>query len=627
MKERDDRMTMLLTILRLTAFLLSATGYVAVARAYWKITPRASYIFVFSAQALVMYFAGLAGVLVYAAYALFGGGIVLLVALILNKKIKLAYNISSLSAIGLAFVAVFGAITASLIDTFFVHYDNFSHWAVVVKYMLVTDRIPDAASAIIDFKSYPLGSSSFLYYVGRIVGNGEGIMLAGQAILLFASFYAVFGAIRDQKRFLLAALLGLGCSAMAYFNISIRINNLLVDFLLPVLALAVIGVLLVERKRFSTACLACLPVLGLLAIVKNTGIFFALLGYVFLLYRSVQFQRADLKLRPFFWGALGTIVLSLLPLILWNVHTSLAFPVDAGKFSYDFQTLSSFSIDKTPEQIRYIVQLFLYTATSLSQLPTLGFVLFNAIAVVVYLVARFVFHKRWKLLVTLLIMDAAVVLYYGGILAMYILSMPLDEAMRLAGFDRYASSMILFLIGVVSMRLTMDVENSFYQQQGERRDYRAFKSLAAKNTYQAATVVFSIAAGLMLLSELNGMNSSKAAYPETLPARVAAITGDNWHAPDNDTRYLFYSSDKDNEVSSYELPYVGRYFLFVSQVDAVRDFSDETFMGQIQTYDKFVILESTPAIQAYMKKHANLPGEAGIYDVRETFPEAVIPEK
>ena len=110
-------MTMLLTMLRLSAFLLSAAGYVAVARAYWKITPRASYIFVFSAQALIIYFAGLVGVLAYAAYALFGLGIVLLVALILNKKIKLAYNTSSLSAINLAFVAVFGAITASLIDT------------------------------------------------------------------------------------------------------------------------------------------------------------------------------------------------------------------------------------------------------------------------------------------------------------------------------------------------------------------------------------------------------------------------------------------------------------------------------------------------------------------------------
>ena len=619
-------MALLLTLLRLTAFLLSAVGYVALARAYWKITPRASYIFVFSAQALIIYFAGLAGVLAYAAYALFGGGIVLLVTMILNKKIKLAYNTSSLSAINLAFIAVFGAITASLIDTFFVHYDNFSHWAVVVKYMLVTDRFPDAASAIIDFKSYPLGSSSFLYYFGKIVGNGEGVMLVGQSILLFAGFYAVFGAIRDQKRFMLSALLGLGCSAMAYFNISIRINNLLVDFLLPVLALAAIGVLLVERKRFFTACLAVLPVLGLLVIVKNTGIFFALLGYVFLLYRSVQFQNADAKLRPFFWGALLTIVLSLAPLILWNMHTAATFPSDAGKFSYDFQTLSSFTLDKTSAQITYIVQLFLYTATQISQLPTLGFVIFNGIAILSYLVARFVFHKKWKLLGTLLLLDLAVVLYYGGILAMYILSMPLDEALRLAGFERYASSMILFLIGAVSMRLMMDLENSFYQQQGERRDYRAFRSLTSKNVYQAATVALSMAAGLILLSELNGMNSNRADYPESLPARVSAVTGDNWHAPDDDTRYLFFSSDKDNEVSSYELPYVGRYFLFASQVDAVSEFSEDAFMGQIQTYDKFVILESTPEIRAYMKAHANLPGDVGIYDVRETFPEAVIPE-
>ncbi len=619
-------MTMLLTILRLSAFLLSAVGYVAFSRAYWKITPRASYIFVFSAQALILYFAGLVGVLSYAAYALFGFGIVLLVALILNKKIKLAYNVSSLSAINLAFVVVFGAITASLIDTFFVHYDNFSHWAVVVKYMLVTDRIPDAASAIIDFKSYPLGSSSFLYYFGRIVGNGEGIMLVGQATLLFACFYAVFGAIRDQKRFLLAALLGLGCSAMAYFNISIRINNLLVDFLLPALALAVIGVLLVERNKFFTAYLAVLPVLGLLSIVKNTGVIFALLGSVFLVYRAVQVQNADAKLRPFFWGALLTIGLSLVPLILWNVHTSLAFASDAGKFSYDFQSLASFTLDKTPEQILYIVQLFLYTATSLSELPTLGFVVFNGIAIVTYLVARFGFHKKWKLLGTLLLLDLAVVLYYTGILAMYILSMPLNEALWLAGFERYGSSMILFLIGALSMRLTMDVENSFYQQQGEKRDYRAFRSLTAKNIYQTATVILSLAAGLMLLSELNGMNSNREDYPKTLPARVSALTGDNWHAPDNDTRYLFYSSDKDNEVTNYELPYVGRYFLFASQVDAVSDFADDTFMGQIQTYDQFVILESTPAIQAYMQAHANLPGDPGIYDVAETFSEAEIPQ-
>ena len=619
-------MAMMLTVLRLLAFLLSAAGYVAVARAYWKITPRASYLFVFSAEAVLIYFAGLTGVLSYAAYALFGGGIVLLVVLLANHKIKLAYNTSSINATNLAFVVTLGIITASLLTTSFVHYDNFSHWAVVVKYMLVTDRIPDAASAIIDFKSYPLGSSSFLYFVSRIVGNSEGVMLVGQGMLLFSSFYAVFGAIRDQKRFLLAALLGLGCSIMAFFNISIRINNLLVDFLLPALALGSIGVLLVERKKFSTACLAVLPVLALLTIVKNTGIFFAILGYVFLISRSVQFLYADSKLRPFFWGALGIIGLSLVPLIAWNIHTSLAFPTDAGKFSYDFQTLSSFAIDKTPAQVQQIVNLFLVTATSLSQLPTLGFVVFNGVSIAAYLVARFALHKKWKLLRTLLVLDLAVVLYYAGILAMYIVSMPLEEAQRLAGFDRYASSMILFLMGAVSMRLTMDVENSFYVQQGEHRDYRAYYSLTTKNIYQIATVAFALAAGLILLSELNGMNSIKADYPKTLPARVSAITGDRWEVPDNKTRYLFYSSDKEQEVTSYELPYVGRYFLFAAQVDAVSKFADDTFLNQIQTYDKFVIFEAMPEIRAYMQKHANLPGDPGIYDVRETFPDAVIPQ-
>ncbi len=615
-----------MTVLRLVAFLVSLAGYVAAVRTYWKISPRASYIFVFSGLALLMYFAGLAGVLLYAAYALFGLGIVLLILLAIQKKLKLAYNLSSLNLLNLAFVAVFILIAVSLINTRFVHYDNFSHWAVVVKYMLVTDRIPDAASAIIDFKSYPLGSSSFLYYVCRIVGNSEGIMLVGQSMLLFASFYAVFGVIRDQKRFLLATLIGVGCSIMAYFNISIRINNLLVDFLLPALALAAIGVMLSERKSFLRACVASLPVLGLLVIVKNTGIFFALLGYVYLLHRSVQTQRQDAKLRPFFWAALVTIIISLVPLILWNIHTSLAFPDNSSKFSYDFQTLSSFAIDKTPEQIQSIVQLFLQTVTDVKQLTTFGFLIFNGVALAAYLVARFVFHKHWKLLKTLLFLDLAVVLYYGGILGMYIVSMPLDEALRIAGFERYASSMILFLLGALTMQITMDVEDSFYVQQGERRDYRAFRSLTTKNLYQSATLAFAILASLMLISELNGMNSIKQSYSSSLPSEVETMVGDNWHALDNDTRYLFYASDTDSQVSSYYLPYVARYFLFVSQVDAVSEFTDDAFMGQIQTYDKFVILESTPAIRAYMQAHANLPGDPGVYDVRETFAEAVIPE-
>ena len=618
-------MQIAITILRLIAFALSTAGYVAFVRVYWRITPRASYIFVLSSLACLMYFAGLMNVLLAGAYALFFGGIALFLLALIKRKLALAFNASSLSAMNIGFTLGLAFLIASLIDTKFVHYDNFSHWAVVVKSMLIENHIPTAASAIIDFKSYPLGSSSFLYYFCRVVGSSEGVMLTGQGILLTACFYAVFGVIRDYKRFLLSALLGLGCAVLAFFNISIRVNNLLVDFLLPALALAALGSLSAEQASFRSMCVSVAPVLGLLVITKNTGIFFAALVYAFLLYRAVKLRKTQEKPRPYLWLALAAIAVSLLPLVLWNLHTALAFTGTTSKFSYDLGALSSLSIDKTQEQVSAITSLFFKTAVSLNLRATQGILLFNALALAAYFVARFALNKRWKLLKVLLALDIALVLYYAGILGMYIVSMPPDEALRLAGFDRYASSMVLLFIGALTMCAVSDVEQSFYIQQGERRDVRAFKSLTSKNLYQAATVALTLAAAMVLVSEFNGMNSMKAAYDASLPAKVEAMVGDTWAPEDDSTRYLFYATDTNEQVSNYYLPYVGRYFLFASQVDAVSAFDEAAFMGQIQTYDKFVILESTPKIRAYLQAHAGLPGDPGIYDVRDTFPEAVIP--
>jgi hypothetical protein len=145
-------------------------------------------------------------------------------------------------------------------------------------------------------------------------------------------------------------------------------------------------------------------------------------------------------------------------------------------------------------------------------------------------------------------------------------------------------------------------------------------------SYQIATALFAFAAALMLLSELNGMNSMKRAYPDTLPARMEAVAGDNWSAPDNETRYLVYATDTDGQVSDFYVRYVARYFLFAAQVDAVSDFQTNTFLKEIRTYDKFVILESTPAIRAFLAAHTTLPGEPGVYDVQNTFAELAAPQ-
>lgn len=617
-------MALALTLLRLAAFAVSTIGYVAAARVYGKVSACASYIFVLSSLSCLIYLAGLVNLLLPAAYLLFFGGIALFVFLLVKRKFSLAYNRSSLSMLNLGFAAGLIVLVASLIGTKFVHYDNFSHWAVVVKNLLVTNRFPDASSAIIDFKNYPLGSSSFLYYFCRVVGSAQGVMLTGQALLLLACVYAMFGVIRDTRRFLLVALLGLCCSSMAIFNISIRINNLLVDFLLPLLALAGIAIVAAGEKRFPAACLTALPVLALLVVVKSTGIFFALLCYIFILFSAFQQKKADRSGAAYVRPAIRTVLLSLTTIILWSVHTSLAFAGENLKFSYNPATLAATFAGRSPGQIHAIVLAFLRAAVSLEIPATRGILIFNVLALLAYLIARFAFRKRWKLLGTLIALDASVVFYYAGVLGMYLTSMPLNEAMGLAGFERYASSIALFLIGALSMRAVGDLERSFYLQRGTGKDGRVYKSLFSKNLYQSTAMGLTLITALILLSEFNGMNSAARSYSELLPARVEALVGDNWSSADNETRYLIYASNEDGEVSNYYLRYVGRYFLFASYVDTTSEIPDKDFMNRIQGYDRFVILQSTPAIQKFMETYAKLPGEPGVYDVHTTFSDAAV---
>lgn len=612
---------MLLSLVLFMAVMLSIFGYVVFFRTCCGIPARSSYIFTLSLIGCVVYFAGLLNVLEPVCYAVLGLGYVLILVMFFTHRTTLFFVRKPLNLLTLSFILGAAVVLVFLSGYQMIHYDNFSHWAVAVKYMLMTGRIPDAASAIIDFKSYPLGTTSFIYFICRFAGNQQGMMLVAQGMLIFACFYAIFGVIRDTKRFMLIALLGMCLMFMTHFNVSIRVNNLLVDFLLPLYALAAIGCVCECKTDICKACIVVVPVIAMLLIVKTTGVFFALPCFAFLLYRNRWVRKQQLAhATPASWQwILGCAALALSTLIAWNVHTSIAFADTASKFSYDLSNLSELTLDKSPEDIQAIVQLFFQTAFSLDQLPTQGILLFHALAIVAYLDARVLCHKRWKLMKTLLLMDAMMVLYYGGILLLYVFSMPLDEALRLAGFDRYASSMVLFFIGGLAMQATADVENSFYIQQGEIRDYRAFKSVNTKSIYQTCSLVFSCIAALLLFNEISSMDELQSHYDETLPAKAAAVVGDNWTGV-SDVRCLMYATDTDRQISDYYLQYVGRYLIFTPNVDAVSEFDRQTFGDFISTYDYFVIVESDANIKDYMRTHAGLEGAPGIYAVTDDAP-------
>lgn len=627
-------MMWLTVVLRFGALMLSVVGYTAFARAFLAIPRYFSYLFSLSAIGCAVFVAGLLGWLAAAVYPIFGLGILLLLVVLLSGKFRAAFRRPTLTLANMLFLIWFAVTFTSLINYRLIHYDNFSHWALVVKQMLITGRFPDAGSALIDFQNYPLGTSAFLYYVGKVVGHSDGVMLVGQSLLIFACFYALFGAIRDTKRFLLIALTGLFGAVMSHFNISIRINNLLVDYLLPLYALAVIAGLLECGKRYAVGCLAAIPVLGMLLVIKSTGMFFAIPAFLFLLYQGCVTSRG----KPFWQraltalGGLLTIAASTAFLWLWNAHEASTFAGEASKFSIDWQALlrmnwrnlAAMVPDKTPEQMAAIAALFVQTVFSPGQLATQGWLLVNALALVAWLNARFGFGLRWKLLRVLVLADLLMVVYDAGILVFYIVSMPLNEALRLAGFERYAASMLLFVIGVLGLCTVRDVERSLYVQQGEERDYRAFKTLQSKRVYMGSTLLAFTLAMLLLVTDLAGMNALQENYANTLPAHAETVLGNRWE-PGDTRRYLLYAPDTDRQVSDDYLLYVGRYLLFDPEV-ATTAVADETLFTTAQGYDYFAIVESDPAIRSLMLANTGLDGAPGVYSVQDAFAQWAVNE-
>lgn len=583
----------------------------------WEFIP----VFVFSSIACLVFLSGLAGqlftgslVILIAGLLLYGG--MLFLRLRRGASLRMSFSIFQFSFLAGTFVFLL-----VLFQNQLTHYDNFSHWAIVLKQMLSTDAFPTPDSNLIDFKNYPLGTSSFIYYVCRFMGHSQSVMLLAQGLLIFSCFYAMFGIVSEKKRFLLYAFLGLGLSTLSFFNLTIRITNLLVDFLLPIYALAILAVIYQYRKEIKKACIVVLPLAGLLTIIKSTGIIFAAIGLIFLVYTWLKHkQKFDWKTAL---AVVGTICGALIPYFGWSWRMATVFQGIDNKF--DVAT-SGIQAGKTPEQMRDILWTFLKASTDLTTRPVIGIVIFQLIAIAASVFAIVVLKKKWNLWKALIALDVVLILYYAGILALYLFSMPLDEAIVLAGFERYASSIVVLFAGGLVLCAAIDLERSFHYRIGEVPDYQSFKTVKTKGHYQKGIIGCMAVAATILLSEYNGIVSIAKTYDTTLPYKIHAVTGDRWYPGGqvDNNRYLFYASDRDQQVTNYYMQYVGKYFLYAPHVDGIVLFYEDNMDNLLSGYDYLVVVETDLNAKWLLKKHYGIDMQEGIYKITRSGDQIVL---
>ncbi len=623
-------MEILLSLIRIFWLIMIVQGLAYIARKHLKLNYEFLPIFTISSMIMILFLGGLCDILFPVTCILAAAGTACSVYSIFFDYRKNGITFHIPIPLALVFVG-FLLFAALLRHTELIHYDNFTHWATVVKEMLLTNSFPTAESVMVTFSNYPLGTSTWLYFVCIIAGHTHGIMLVAQALLIFSCFGAIFGIIQERRRVLLHLILGLGLSILSFFNIFIRLNNLLVDFLLPVLAVAIIAVIYSYRKHIAKAYLVVTPMLGLLMVVKSTGLLFAAIAMGYLVFTTFKFYTSnagefvvgDKKTdatksdeQKLWVQLLCCLGLSLLPLLLWNYHVDVVFAGVDHKFDVEVTQMFSGFGGKSIAEVQIIVTSFLSTFADFSLRPTIGLWAFEVFAIVACIVGCGILQKEWFLPKLLVLCNMVLFLYYCGILAMYIYSMPLDESIYLAGYERYASSIVVWFGGILAMGLTSDVERSFHYRLGEVEDYKSFKSIQTKKIYNNCCVGCFIVLFLILSSEYSGTAFVNDIFQTSLPAKIQSIAGDHWGEVD-DSEYLLFAPDTDSQVSSYYLHHVAKYYLWANNVDAISTFDADEIPDLLPQYDYLIVVETDSDQEEFMETHFGVSGDIGIYDASE----------
>lgn len=595
-------------------FLVALVGYTGILRVL-GVNQHLSWITAILIQILILYGFAMVGLLrvgIWVTLALgwlgFGGRWLLL----LTGKGKLPYE--GMHSYDLWFL-VMGIIMAIVLwQSPLIHYDNYSHWALIVKFLFYTGHLPGAADTIISFTSYPPALALFLTSFVTLAGFGAGAMLVAQFMVIWAALYTIFGLLRDRSRVLMAMILCFVVALTNVFNIAIRFNNLLVDFVLPALTLAGIAGAFLYRQRWGWQCFHVFLVSTGLLLVKNSGAFFVAVIVLYFIDQLIHTSRGRWWQRSLkvLGTSIGTVALSLVPFLIWEYHVKHTFT--ESKHEISSQAYSQQLNGESTQTIMRIVHKFMTHILSWDSLATKGFILINVTLLVAWLVIRLICKKKNYLLGSLVLLDVMAALYYGSVLAMYLVSMPYAEAIALDGLERYLSSIVVLnlLLGAVLLVRAMDL--ALFEQDIPHRDLRSFRSLITKNIYQFATFGLLIFSIIMMVSESDGLAFTNHLNRNQLPLQLERISPQWTHL--SKKRVLLVDPHK-GDVATYYAGYIAHYYYFSNQAVARENFimSASDFRQEVSKYQYVVIPEFHSTFSTMTRKVYHQHVRTGLYRV------------
>ena len=473
------------------------------------------------------------------------------------------------------------------------YYDDFSHWGLIVKEMLLTDRLPNFSSKMITFQAYPPGTAVVLYFTGKILGNTESVMLFGQGLFYLSCITPLFALIR-KKQYLSWLLI---VPATVYFLTgNLGVVALSVDTLLSLLGLAGTAILvyLYREKRIEEAILPLALITSYLNIVKNSGILFVfiLVGIYF-----VMIQKGTVQKKKAAVGGMAIVGIPVLFKFLWDKHVKLVFADGAStKHAMSVENYRNILGEKSLGDVKQITFDLLRSSVNINS-PEIKVLVVALVAVAVIGTLKRMNHftgigesdsdssRIEKGL--LLFMVGIYAAYQVGLWATYIFSMPLAEAIVLASYNRYNITCIMYLLGVVLIYFLYEMERM------------ETKTMALK----ATMVGISLA---LMVSPLYWMNDSvknlfvKKDYSAHYKTHLHNIIQANQLT--DESAYIIYVGDYIGESSQDYLYYITCYELQTRAVNVVTPDTVD-LLGEFTSPVKFIVLRDDEKVKNKLKQY------------------------
>ncbi len=414
----------------------------------------------------------------------------------------------------------------------FAHYDNFSHWALVVRHMLEVNHYPNFESSLILFQEYPLGSATYIYYFARMISYNESVQMMAQIYMVVAAILPLFSLVNKRSFKIDLVFFTLANFVLVY---NIKAGDLLVDTLLPVIGIC--ALLFAKKYCAHESCKLHFWLLSCYLVqiiqVKNSGAFFVAAIIIVII---KHFWNKQSRLNN-----LCAALFPFLTLVIWQKHCKYVFSAaETSKHAMTVENYKAVFGNKTVEDIKSICSgMFRLSLTSKDVLALLGIAVLIGCCVLL-------FNKNdWKdykncFLFTLIFY----VCYQIGTLGMYLFSMPGGEATSLAGSSRYLKTII---IAILMIYMVFAIKSFSDSNINER-----IKTLTAGALIICIFSITFISQGKITFAPTTVKNSEERMWIEEnrVKYKVPMYNSYCMLIPDNDSgyayfllRYIFQSND------------------------------------------------------------------------------------